>query len=930
MLEGLASLTTHAQISTSITSTPGTYAQGNLNTQVADPRVDGINMIHDITGGTRPSDGANLFHSFDQLSVGVQHIANFLNDTGLPTENILSRVTGGDPSKIFGTIQTTGFPDTNLFLLNPAGVVFGPNAKLDVKGAFYASTADFVQLSQNGIFYASLKENSVLTAAAPEAFGFLGADPPTLASTNSASIFVEGLEVKNGRSVSLVSRDAMAGEEIVDGIAVNGGTLQSPNGRVTMVSIGASQVPELTQISVGLESLSARGMNERGAVISEPVQLGGLTLKAGAHLDTSGDGGGAVVIRGGKLLVEESRISANVNGSINKNSSALVGNGIDIVITDDVTITNSAILETNVLRDAAQGIGSGGIRVKADQVRILNQASIDSSVLAESTGGPSGNIEVEATSVFTENANSNIGAIQAGTSSTADGGIISLKVTDSLEVQEGSFLWTFTDGTGHAGDIRIEAGKVLLSSPSPNFTGITSQTFQSGPSQFTLGNAGNISIKTNQLELLDGASTQISSATFASGDSGNIEIDAQGGNVLLSGVSMGGILTNAARGSTGQAGRINLRAGNLELTNQASFQAVTTGSGNAGDVTVSLTGDLDLKQGSFIQVRSLSAENSAGNAGNLTITAKDVAITGDATRFSGFTADTNGGGQGGDVSVLAQNLHLDRSSITAQANGTGDAGAINITAIAGGLFMEGSSITTKSSLTESRAGDAGNVTLEGMNNILIENSSVTTQAENALGGNIKITADNLIQINNSEITSRVQEGSTNAGSINIDPQFITVQNSLIDTSANFGDGGDVTFVADSAILIDPFSTIDTSSQFGGSGTVNIRAPIQNLSESIAPLPEALIKIGALFAARCAAQKGGTFSSFTNESGLTPTPSSFLPSPLTFSTSGPEGTTTTVSPLGFDKIIHETEWKFFTTAKTLDLPQGCSSAPAFPS
>ena len=81
-----------------------------------------------ITGGTRPGGGTNLYHSFGNFNVPNNNVANFLNNTGLPTTNILGRVTGGNGSNIFGTIQTTGFGGANLFLINPAGFLFGPNA----------------------------------------------------------------------------------------------------------------------------------------------------------------------------------------------------------------------------------------------------------------------------------------------------------------------------------------------------------------------------------------------------------------------------------------------------------------------------------------------------------------------------------------------------------------------------------------------------------------------------------------------------------------------------------------------------------------------------------------------------------------------------------------------------------------------------------
>jgi large exoprotein involved in heme utilization and adhesion len=45
-----------------------------------------------ITGGTRPANGPNLFHSFDRFSIGTNDTARFSGPTGIA--NILSRVTG--------------------------------------------------------------------------------------------------------------------------------------------------------------------------------------------------------------------------------------------------------------------------------------------------------------------------------------------------------------------------------------------------------------------------------------------------------------------------------------------------------------------------------------------------------------------------------------------------------------------------------------------------------------------------------------------------------------------------------------------------------------------------------------------------------------------------------------------------------------------
>src|SRR5262249_57345816 len=128
-----------------------------LNTKVSDPFLSaGGKTQYDITGGTRPGGGGNLFHSFGDFNVPTNNIANFLNDSGLATSNILGRVTGGNLSNIFGTIQTTGFGSANLFLMNPAGFLFGPNATINVGGMVSFTSADYLRCA-DGVRFSAMR-----------------------------------------------------------------------------------------------------------------------------------------------------------------------------------------------------------------------------------------------------------------------------------------------------------------------------------------------------------------------------------------------------------------------------------------------------------------------------------------------------------------------------------------------------------------------------------------------------------------------------------------------------------------------------------------------------------------------------------------------------------------------------------------------------
>ena len=113
-------------------------SQGQVSTALTPDGTLGTTVtrngtVHTITGGTRPGNGPNLFHSFDRFSVGTADTARFTGPIGIA--NILSRVTGGQQSVIDGRVRSE-IPLANLFLLNPSGVLFGRNAQLDVSGSF--------------------------------------------------------------------------------------------------------------------------------------------------------------------------------------------------------------------------------------------------------------------------------------------------------------------------------------------------------------------------------------------------------------------------------------------------------------------------------------------------------------------------------------------------------------------------------------------------------------------------------------------------------------------------------------------------------------------------------------------------------------------------------------------------------------------------
>ena len=133
-------------------------------------KVDNNYQITENLGELR---GSNLFYSFGQFNLDSGESATFAGPSQV--DNILSRITGGNLSRIDGTIRST-YSGASLYLINPSGILFGPNAALDVQGSFHATTADYIELGDGVRFNAVPAAGEVpgLSSAPPEAFGFLG------------------------------------------------------------------------------------------------------------------------------------------------------------------------------------------------------------------------------------------------------------------------------------------------------------------------------------------------------------------------------------------------------------------------------------------------------------------------------------------------------------------------------------------------------------------------------------------------------------------------------------------------------------------------------------------------------------------------------------------------------------------------------------
>src|SRR4028119_301965 len=181
----------------------------------------------DITGGDLSSDEQNLFHTFREFGLSENQIANFIS-TNSNIVNILARINGGNPSIINGLIRVTGGNNPNLFLMNPSGIIFGNNARLDVPGSFTATTATGIGFD-NGSFNAVGSNSYTDLTGAPNSFAFAGAQAGAIISTAN-------LAVESGRDLTLLG-----------GTVISTGNLSAPNGQITLASVpGRTNVVRVT------------------------------------------------------------------------------------------------------------------------------------------------------------------------------------------------------------------------------------------------------------------------------------------------------------------------------------------------------------------------------------------------------------------------------------------------------------------------------------------------------------------------------------------------------------------------------------------------------------------------------------------------------------------------------------------------------------
>lgn len=885
-------------ISSGMAQTIAPIAPSGLDTQVNLSSMPPTGQVqYDITGGTRA--GTNLFHSFGDFNVPSGNIANFLNDTGLSTTNILGRVTGENVSSIFGTIQTTGFRNANLFLMNPSGILFGPNASLNVGGFVAFTTADYLRFADNGRFNAvpNATADAMLSTAPVAAYGFLG--------SSLATITIQGshLTAKDGTGISVVGGNITMKSGTLENGAVRPAILSAPSGQINFASV-ASPGEVLAETLDYAPNINGHSFGALGAV----------KILDGSVIDASGNGGGTVLIRGGQFLLDNSKISANVKGpGAVKNGVESIGGGIDVVVSQDATIQKGAIVGINVANSASPGVTYGDVHVKADRIIFLgipgSAVNFDGLTFTGITtntegAGNAGNITLQAT----------------GNIETTN--VVSLASTSGFNLSDGTKP-SSTLARGNAGDVELTSthGDILMTNGG-RATYVTSQVWNSS------GNTGSVTASAPMGDIvLDGAG--LSTASFeGSGQVGPVEITAKnlhmkaglvsnenlgpskpgGITVTLAGeLTMAAdfsvptpippysfIVTSAFGPTDAPAGDITLTAKDIVATQGSLISNGTFVSGPGGRLnifadTIQLTGGSTMESGSTLAPRFGRLPQGfipSGAAGTIAITGlkegPSVVVLIDGAG-SGIFSNSKGTGAAGDITVNAKSVTLQNGGkLSAETTGTSSAAtgsSIIVNATDQVTLTNGASITASST----GPADAGKIFINaGQQLDLLDRSSITTttQSAQANGGNIDIRAIDRVRLVNSEISTSVNGAEGSGGNIFIDPKLVILQGSEVTTEAVGGAGGNITFVTP-LFLMDLASRVSAASQRGASGTVNILSPLANLSSTVGQLVSKTSPPQILLQNRCVALAGGEQSTFivAGRDSLASEPGGWLSSPL---------------------------------------------------
>jgi filamentous hemagglutinin family protein len=831
-----------------------------------------------IDGGTTV--GSNLFHSFSAFSVDTGKTAFF--DNGLTVNNILARVTGTSFSSINGLIKANG--SANLFLINPNGILFGPNASLDIGGSFIATTANAIKFS-DGIYGAEQPQSdSLLTVNVPAGLQY-GKDVQPIAVIGSR------LKVKPDKTLALVGGDVSLDSAR---LFISGGRLEL-GGLAQPGTVGVKFENNIPRLSIPTDVARANVSVNSTSIYSDDLFGNGAIAINAKDIDIKGNsllGSGLLLAVGGditldatnNITVDSSRIRSFVdenfqgnggNINISTGGSLLLNRGSQIqsVTTGyghagDINIaSNSSLLLNNGSRiqSLTTGYGhAGDINISSDSISLDNPSTatdsgVFSSIFSSASQGSSG--ESGSINIFARELSLYNGA-QIFTSTAGQGNAGNINIlTEKLLLKGKVSILNTTLGSGDAGDINLKANS-LLSIDDNAIVGAISRG---------RGNAGDVNISTGLLRLTNTSS--IGNYAFDRGNAGNINLTATGA-ITLDTVSS--IFIGLFKGSVGNGGGINISTSSLSLTNGSYISSIVGGAGIVGDTVVTATdkiqidgvsafptngfeipsgiynlpllgsqgqgGDIIVSTGSLWLtdggvITALQTGSKPLKSGNIKITAlNDINILGASGKGSPsrITSSTITNLPSGNITIKSPIVNIsdrglktkEKPGITAESAGNGNAGKVTIEA--GLLSLDGGEISSRmgvDSVGEGGSIDIAASTLNVTNGGKIRTTTGSDRGGNAGDINIRLTDSLSLSGNESGIFADTAVDSTGkGGNIFIDPPKVTITDgaAISVNSLGSGAGGNISLFANSLKLDNGVISATTANSNGGNVNLNVR------------------------------------------------------------------------------------------------------------
>ncbi len=543
-----------------------------------------------------------------------------------------------------------------------------------------------------------------------------------------------------------------------------------------------------------------------------------------AEIDSSG--------RAGNITVQAKTLDINNGGQISSSTFATGDAGSVTVNADNSLIINSqnasGLTGIYSLTQPNSTGNANPVTVTTGKLDILNGGVIESSTYGK---GNAATITVTVDNLLTIDSFSGLRTgIFSDAQPNSEGAARTVSVkAQMLDILRGGLISSSTYSQGDAGKVSVTVADTL-NVDGKGFSYINEDNFYSGVTGInsqaekgSRGQASNVTIHAKTMNIRNGG--DVSSSTFAQGNSGNVLVTANSLTINSDGFSHWG---------TG-------------VFSQANSESV----GNAGDVTIDAVDTINIVEKGIVS----SAARGSGTAGSVTVTAPTLMINNASISAA---ATSNSSGKTGDVTVTAsKSLQLaNQATISIQNDATvSDSGTIKagvVTVSAPDIDLKDSKITAESTGNV----DAGNIVTQFSHSLTMDSSFITTSANSGNGGAITINGNGVIHLQNSGFLTSVADANGNGGNINVTARALIMDTGVIQANAKGGKGGDINLQLQSLIpsndklikggaqvvwqpFLSGFNVIQAASQNGLNGTINISSPQFSISGSTGDLDGAI-------------------------------------------------------------------------------------------